>query len=340
MEPHPTLSVLMPVYNGRDYIRPAIDSVLNQTFRDFELIIVNDGSTDDTLAIVQSYIDPRIVIINQKNMGVARSLNNGLAAARGEYVKRHDADDTSTPEAFQVQIDFLKAHPDFVMVSNQIAFMSTRGKIARNHRQPQNRYFNSQPYQELSVDDFRPDNSSPVIHATVCFKLREVLDLGGYRPEFIVSEDNDLWIRMAEKYRIAVLNTCNYFVRLHGTSATKVHAGKIKHFRKLLFEFSEERRTVGTDPIMRGEKLPPIPVVKEESETTMAPKGKNVRDDLRFIYGLMIDAGDWPEVRKYGGQILRDGWKSTSTWKMLLFPLIGDKLIKSGVAVKALFRKK
>lgn len=340
MEQHPTLSVLMPVYNGRAYIRPAIDSVLNQTFRDFELIVVNDGSTDDTLSIVQEYKDPRIVIINQKNMGVARSLNNGLAAARGKYVKRHDADDTSTPEAFQVQVDFMESHPEYVMVSNQIAFMSTRGKIAWNHRQPQTKYFNNQPYQELSVNDFRPDNSSPVIHATVCFKLKEVMDLGGYRPEFIVSEDNDLWIRMAEKYKIAVLNTCNYFVRLHGTSATKVHAGKIKHFRKLLFEFSEERRTVGTDPIMRGEKLPPPPAAVEETETTKVPKGKMVRDDLRFIYGLMVDARDWPEVKKYGSLILHDGWKSTGTWKMLFFPLIGERVIKAGVSVKSLFRRK
>jgi len=95
MGSQPTLSVLMPVYNGRDYLRPAIDSILNQTFTDFELIIVNDGSTDDSRSIIEEYSDRRILLINQKNQGVARSLNNGLELAKGKYVRRHDADDIS-----------------------------------------------------------------------------------------------------------------------------------------------------------------------------------------------------------------------------------------------------
>lgn len=340
MEQHPTLSVLMPVYNGREFIRPAIESVLAQTFRDFELIIVNDGSKDDTQSIIESCQDSRIVAIVQKNQGVARSLNNGLAMARGKYVRRHDADDVSTSGAFQVQVDFLESHPEYVMVSNQIAFMSTRGKIARNYRQPHNTYFQGQPFKDLSIDDFRPDNSSPVIHATVCYRLKEVLELGGYRTEFIVSEDNDLWIRMVERYKIAVLNECNYFVRLHGHSATQVHAGKIKYFRKLLFEYSEERRKTGTDPIMRGESVPPPPPPEPVQQILRARSGKHFREDLGFIYGLMVNARDWPQVRKLGSEILRDGWKDVRTWKMLFFPLIGDRFVKTGVAIKSIFRHK
>ncbi|MEI7983879.1 MAG: glycosyltransferase family A protein [Bacteroidota bacterium] len=117
----PTLSVLMPVYNGRDYLRAAIDSILAQTYRDFELIIVNDGSTDDSQAIIEQYHDPRIVSLVQVNQGVARSLNNGLEVARGRYVRRHDADDISDPGSFQVQVNFLEEHPGYVMVCNQQA---------------------------------------------------------------------------------------------------------------------------------------------------------------------------------------------------------------------------
>ncbi|MCD6661765.1 MAG: glycosyltransferase family 2 protein, partial [Lentimicrobium sp.] len=105
MEKQPLVSILMPVYNGRDYLRPAIDSLLAQTFTDFEMIVVNDGSKDDSQAIIESYNDPRIVLINQQNQGVARSLNNGLKIARGKYIRRHDADDISTPDSLQIQVD-------------------------------------------------------------------------------------------------------------------------------------------------------------------------------------------------------------------------------------------
>jgi glycosyltransferase involved in cell wall biosynthesis len=330
----------MPVYNGGKYLRPAIDSVLAQSFRDFELIIVNDGSTDDTQAIIESYQDPRIVAVVQKNQGVARSLNNGLAIAKGKYVRRHDADDTSTPDAFLPQVDFMESQPDYIMVSNQVAFMSSRGKIAWKYRMPHNNYFGNQPYRDLSIDDFRPDNSSPVIHATVCYRLKDVLELGGYRTQFIVSEDNDLWIRMVEKFRIAVLNRCNYFVRLHGHSATQVHAGKVSHFRRLLYEYSEERRRTGTDPIMRGEAVPPPPGPTAAAPVKPTKKGKHVREDLGYVYGLMVNAGDWNQVRKIGGEILRDGWKCRGTWRLLLFPLLGDRIIKTGVAFKSGFRSK
>ncbi len=340
MEQQPLLSVLMPVYNGREFLKPAIDSVLSQTFRDFELIIVNDGSTDDTQKIIEEYSDPRIVAINQKNQGVARSLNNGLAVARGKYVRRHDADDTSTSDAIRIQIDFLESHPDYIMVSNQVAFMTTRGKIARKFRMPHNSYFQNQPFQDLSIDDFKPDNSSPVIHATVCYKRKEVIELGGYRTEFIVSEDNDLWMRMVEKYKIAVLNQCNYFVRLHGHSATQVHAGKIKHFRKLLYEYSEQRRKTGADPIMRGEPVAPPPPPVQAKQIERPSGGRYFREDLGYIYRLTLNAKDWSQIRKIGGEIIRDGWRDRRTWKLLFFPVLGDSFVKSGVAVKSLFRGK
>ena len=105
METLPLVSILMPVYNGREYLRPAIDSLLEQTFRNFELIIVNDGSKDDSQDIIDSYNDARIVSLKQENQGVARSLNNGLKVAKGKYVRRHDADDISTPDSLQIQVD-------------------------------------------------------------------------------------------------------------------------------------------------------------------------------------------------------------------------------------------
>ena len=340
MEAQPLLSVLMPVYNGEDFLKPAIESILTQTYRDFELIIVNDGSTDETKSIIETYRDPRIIAITQKNQGVARSLNNGLEVARGTYVRRHDADDISTPDSFQIQIDFLERHPEYVMVCNQQAFMTSRGKIASKYRVPGNNFFNGQALVDLDFSHFSISSSSPVVHGTACYRREEVMRLGKYRTEFTVSEDNDLWLRLLEKYRIAVLNQCTYFMRLHGSSATQRHANKIQHFRQLLIDYSVQRRETGSDPIMRGEPVPAPPPSAQEKQTLQTSNGNNFREDLRYLYGLVINARDWTQLRKIGGEILHDGWKDGRTWKMLLFPILGEQFIKTGVAIKSVFRPK
>lgn len=341
MEKQPLVSVLMPVYNGRDYLRPAIDSVLNQNFTDLELLIINDGSKDDSQQIIESYNDPRIVAVMQENQGVARSLNNGLKLARGKYVRRHDADDISEPGSLKRQIDFLEANPDYVMVCNQQAFMTLNGHIARNFRVPNNKFFEGKAIRDLRFDDFATDRSSPVVHGTACFRKQVVLDLGCYRTEFIVSEDNDLWLRLLEKYKIAVMNVCDYYMRIHPGSATHRHAHKIQHFRNLLVDYSHQRRTTGSDPIMRGETVPPPPSLVIETETTEVStlKGRHFREDLRYMYNLVSDAGDRKIRNKLAREIIRDGWKDSRTWKMLLFPLMGKRLVNAGVTVKKLFKK-
>ncbi len=350
MDHNLTVSILMPVYNGADYLQPAVDSLLNQTFADFELIIVNDGSTDNTQEVIDSYDDARIVCLQQENQGVARSLNNGLNIARGKYVRRHDADDVSLPDALEKQVKFLEAHPDYVMVSNQQAFMTHNGKIAQKFRMPHNRYFEGKSWKDVTFDDFDPAQASPVVHGTACYKRKAVIDVGAYRPEFIVGEDNDLWIRLLEKNKIAVLNECNYFVRIHPGSATQRHAPKIKHFRKLIVEYSQQRRQTGTDPIMRGEMVMPPPkddAVKEtpvdnDQNTKKAhkpTKGRYFREDLRYMYSLVVNARDRKLWWKLTREILRDGWKVPGTYKMLLFPVIGDRLVNAGVKVKSFYRR-
>lgn len=109
----PKISVIMPAYNAERYIREAIDSILRQTWSDFELIIIDDGSTDSTAAIIAEYTDNRIRFCpNAQNMGVAATLNRGLELACGAYIARMDADDISLPERFAKQAAYLDAHPD------------------------------------------------------------------------------------------------------------------------------------------------------------------------------------------------------------------------------------
>ena len=113
----PKVSVVMSVYNGERHLREAVDSILNQTFGDLEFIIVDDGSRDRTWEILQSYDDSRIVLLrNEQNIGLTKSLNRGLAATRGEYVARMDADDVSLPQRLERQVGFLDQHPEIGLV--------------------------------------------------------------------------------------------------------------------------------------------------------------------------------------------------------------------------------
>ncbi|MFO8128936.1 MAG: glycosyltransferase family 2 protein [Bacteroidales bacterium] len=336
---NPQVSILMPVYNGEDYLKQAINSILNQSYTNFELVIVNDGSTDRTQEIIDAYNDKRIVPVIQENQGVARSLNNGLKKARGKYVRRHDADDISSKDSLKKQIDFLESRPDYVMVCNQQAFMTANGHIAWKYKLPNDKYFGNKPYRDLTPGDFRRDASSPVVHGTACYRRKEVMDAGAYRPEFIVSEDNDLWMRLLEKYKIAVLNECTYHMRIHPGSATNRHAEKIQYFRDRLQDFAEQRKTRGTDPIMRGENMPPLPKPKGNQEMIKkCPRGKHFREDLGYFYALALNARDLRLTLKTAGEILRDGWKDRRTYKLLLFPVLGKQFVGFGVKIKSFFK--
>ncbi len=119
MKEKPRVTVLMSVYNGEKYLREAIDSILNQTFKDFEFLIIDDGSTDSSADIIRSYTDFRIRLIqNEKNIGLTRSLNKGLKLAKGEYIARMDVDDISLPIRFEKQVSFLDKYEDVKLVGS------------------------------------------------------------------------------------------------------------------------------------------------------------------------------------------------------------------------------
>jgi len=327
----------MPVFNGEKYLKEAINSVLNQTYKDFEFIIINDGSTDSTEQIISSFADSRIKYIKQENQGVARSLNNGLKLVNGDYIWRHDADDICLKDQLERQVIFLGSHPEHALVGTQIAFMTDRGKIAYKYRQPKNEYFKNQDSIEVSRDDFKP--FSPITHATVLMKTDVVKNLNGYRTEFLTSEDYDLWLRLLDKNKAAVLNYCSYFVRLNKTSATQKYKSSIPYFRQLCLDYADQRIIVGSDPIMRGETVPTPPVPVENDTSVVQKKGMIYRNDLLdFHYKVMLNAKDWVNVFITIKYVLKDGWKLSQTWKALLFPIIGKHSIALGVKFKALFR--
>ena len=131
----PEITVLMPVYNGEKYLRPAIESILNQTFSDFEFLIINDGSTDNSESIILSYKDERIRYVkNENNLKLIKTLNKGIDLARGKYIARMDADDISLPTRLEREIEYMESHPECGLVSVFPYVMSESGKILHKSR--------------------------------------------------------------------------------------------------------------------------------------------------------------------------------------------------------------
>ncbi|MEK7148022.1 MAG: glycosyltransferase [Patescibacteria group bacterium] len=182
----PVISVIMPVLNGEKYLAQAIESILNQTVTDFEFIIINDGSTDNTEKIIKSFNDPRIVYLdNGKNLGLATSFNIGIDAARGKYIARMDADDVSMPERFSRQLSFLERKPHIGIVGSSIIIINEKGDRVTLHKKPTN-------HNEIKFSSLF---STPMYHPTVMGRA-EVFKSYHYQETFSNSEDYELWSRL------------------------------------------------------------------------------------------------------------------------------------------------
>ena len=323
----------MPAYNAEKFIVEAIDSILAQTYADFELIILDDGSKDNTAAIVQSYGDARVKIVRKNNEGVATTLNRGIELAKGEYIWRHDADDTSSPERLEKQIRFLKEHPDVLLCSTQIAFMTERGHIAENKKQPKDSWFAGNSWKQVDYDDFNP--FSPVTHATILVRTSIIRKLQGYRVQFKTAEDIDLWLRMMEIGQLAVLNECLYNVRLSKSSATAVHGWKNNFYRELAKSFYLQRQSGRPDDLeVHGVITEPAPPSREPDIDQRT--GLRYRHDLLdFQLAVNIDARDWKECTRIIWLAFRDGWRLSRVYKRVFILMAPNWLTRLAVHVKS-----
>jgi glycosyltransferase involved in cell wall biosynthesis len=204
----------MAVYNGAAYLRQAVNSILGQTYRDFEFLIVNDGSTDDSHAILASYDDPRIRILdNPVNVGLTRSLNRGLAESRGGLIARQDADDISHPHRIRRQTAFLDAHPQVVLVGGQARYIDEQGRARM-----------SRIWWKATTPAgirFQMLFDSPFFHTAVMFRRHQVWDiLGGYDETFQTSQDFELWSRLIAAFEVANLEEILVDQRSHSASVS------------------------------------------------------------------------------------------------------------------------
>ncbi|MFZ6027458.1 MAG: glycosyltransferase [Chloroflexota bacterium] len=233
----PRLTVLLPVYNGGDYLRPAIESILQQTFTDFEFLIIDDGSIDDSADIIASYHDPRIrATSNPQNLRLAATLNKGIELARGEYIARMDCDDIALPTRLEKQLDYLQKHPEIGVLGTNYQLISPSGKTGARSRFPS----------EHAVLRWRLCFGCYIAHPTVMIRKSIYQQLNGYRTD-VTGEDYDLWVRAASHTRLANLPDILHQIRRHASSSSSVQATLLQP-ENIAISQKEMTRILGFSP--------------------------------------------------------------------------------------------
>lgn len=208
----PLVTVVLPVRDGARYLREAVDSILGQTFRDFELVIIDDGSEDETPAILLEYAsrDSRVRVETQARLGITTALNRGIAHARGGFIARVDADDVSIPERLAYQVAFLERHPSVAVVGSSLELLGAPEKELTRLDQPT----------EPAAVSAALERGNCIAHPTVVFRSGPFRAVGGYRSAFVHAEDYDLWLRLSETHELANLPRPLVRYRLHGSQVT------------------------------------------------------------------------------------------------------------------------
>ena len=209
----PMITVLMPVYNAEQHLAEAIDSILAQDYRDFEFIIINDGSTDGSESIILGYSDPRITYVkNEQNLRLISTLNKGLELARGKYIARMDADDISLPNRFSEQLAFLEQHPNVGVVGTWFHSFGSVDSIVKY------------PTSDSEIK-YMALYQCPFCHPSVVLRASTIRDNAlKYSMDYPHAEDYEFWLQMARVSKLANLNQVLFKYRIHQESISKKEA--------------------------------------------------------------------------------------------------------------------
>jgi glycosyltransferase involved in cell wall biosynthesis len=292
---NPMISVVMSVYNGERYLRKAVDSILCQSFNDFEFIIINDGSTDRSGEILASFAakDSRIRIIEVANQGLTKSLNLGLTHCQGRYIARMDADDISLPERFAKQVAFLDEY-------NETVAIGTGVELIDEDDEPLGTWVRPTTHEALEKAHLS-GRSARIVHPSVMMRASAVKEVGGYREELSTGQDYDLFLRLGEIGRIGNLPEVLVRYRQHlgsvcSTRSNEQHEAKCKILREAF--------------LRRGLNLEDMPVPPSFIRPTMeeslvefaniATRNGNLRvakkHAVRALRRLPIKHSAWPQM--------------------------------------------
>jgi glycosyltransferase involved in cell wall biosynthesis len=297
----PAISVLLPAYNAARYVAEAVESILAQTYGDFEFLIVDDGSTDDTPRILSRYAgrDRRIHYVSRPNTGLVTALNEMLARSRGEFIARMDADDIAMANRFESQMSYLADHPDCVMIGSRVLVIDPDGS-------PLTVMGAALTHEEIDAA-LMAARGQMVYHPSVIIRKQSLVEVGPYRQEFDTAEDLDLFLRLAEIGRIANLEEPLLKYREHTGKVGHRRAAKQAETVQLVLEAAYHRR---------GRVFS-----REILESKIRPVDSTERQRTWAWWALL--AGNVATARKHAAQCLIREPFSRETWRLFYCALRG-----------------
>lgn len=298
-----TISVNMPVYNTAKYLPKAIDSILSQTFKDFEFVIVDDGSTDGSGEILEKYAarDPRIRLVRRENRGIGASRNELLHLSQGEFIAVMDSDDIALPERFALQVDFLRQNPDVLLVSGWTQLIDEAGrKLA----------IIETPTEDQGIQELLLSGHMAICHPTFMMRQSHVAAIGGYETSCVPAEDFDLLLRLGERGRLAALPTVVLNYRLHSQSVSE---------RQAQFQADQARLAAARATQRRG-----IPSTFKSGPLWRSDGTRAARHEFALRYGWWaFNNKDLATARHYATQALKACPLRLDGWKLLARAIVG-----------------
>ena len=296
--PAPAVSVVMPVYNALRYLHDAVTSILQQTFRDFEFIILDDGSTDGSLELLKAFAaaDRRVRLIAGEHVGYVELLNRGLAMARADLVARMDADDFALPQRLEKQVAYLREHPDCVLVGSQVIMMDKDSlPIAE---------MPGIPLEHEKIDEYLMLAGWPIVHPAVAMRRDAVLAAGCYDPAARPHEDHDLFLKLAERGRLA--NLPEVLLRYR------------RHYESVIYS-EEKAGGKGITPLVAAARqrrgLPPAP--PEPWRDVVVPQSQRLRKQRQTWCWWALKAGNIKTARKHALALVRSAPFDLESWRVM-----------------------
>lgn len=285
----PLVSVLMPVHNGQDFLHEAIDSIFRQSYQDFELIVVDDASTDDTPSMLRAMIDPRLRIITMdRNVGLVDALNRALAEARGELIARMDADDIAYPARFSAQVERLLSEPGLVLLGTAYDYVDTGGHVLQHQ---------SVSTENAIIQKRLIEECNQICHPSVMMRAGALRAVGGYRKlAGRYAQDYDLWLRLAEVGAVANLADTFLGYRVHGGQLSVKRLLPQRRAAEIYKALARQRRSCGREDFGAAER--------EVDASPRALRDAVAADSLHWSY-LFFLMGD---ARKSRGMQLKALW--------------------------------
>ena len=298
----PTVSVVMTVYNTRAYLAEAVESVLSQTFGDFEFIIIDDGSTDGSTGILQGYArrDPRIRLTSRPNTGIVAAANEGIAQARGRYLARMDSDDVSLPHRFERQVRYLDEHPECVLVGSRVTVVDPYGSPVFDSGQ-------KLTHEQIDAELLSSGGGWAVVQPSAMMRTEAVRRVGGYRGTHNVSEDQDLFLRLAEVGRVANLPEPLLLYRRHYKSVMHTQWRQRQEVKERIVRQACQRRGLPMPPDWKFDDWQPTPLAEQSRAWGWAA----------------LKRGNVSVARKHAMSAVRAAPVSADAWKLLYCALRG-----------------